>query len=423
MKSRAAVMVFPFLVLSGSPAGAQVTFDSSFQSGNGHLFQQVAADVYSFQLEPDTNSSDRQWFAFDVNGAAGRMLTFRLLNTGTHNVPSHWGHARPVFSRDGGTTWDHVAGATTHSGGVYTFSHTFEVDKERLAFHHPYTFTMAMTKMNEWAQHPHATRTVLGLSVLRRPIMHFRVTDDAAGTDMDKRGIWITGRLHAAEVTGSYSVEGFMDFLLSDAEEAVALRQNAVIHIVPMANPDGVFAGNYRNNHAGVNLNRVWNGTANLDTSPEVVHIQGALDAWVAEGKPYDLFIDFHSTSGVGPHFAFHADANQQPPLYHEPSQYHAHSRALLALVNSHAPFFSPTRGASSSNDQRLAYHRQRLQYGVLAFTPEGVYVRANLGPEPNAWLTPDHHRQVGEAFAKAIVAYYGMEAVVPGVGETLQVY
>jgi hypothetical protein len=155
----------------------------------------------------------------------------------------------------------------------------------------------------------------------------------------------------------------------------------------------------------------VWDGSANLETSPEIVHVQRAINTWAAGGNPYDLFIDFHSTSGPGPHFAFHAAPDVNAPRYPAPDQYHAHSRAFLALVAQHAPHFDPLIGASDAcDDTRYSYHSQRLEHGVLAFIPEGIYNQLNLGPNPEAWATPDHHRQVGEAFARAIGEYYGMQ-------------
>jgi hypothetical protein len=404
MLSLAAMM----LVLT-SCASKGVRFDSSFESGNGHQFQEVAEGVYSFELEPDTNSVDNQWFMFDVAGARGKELTFQLLNTDKTNVPGHWSHMRPVVSRDGGETWARFDGATAVEGNTYTFTHAFEKSSERLAFHYPYTFSMGLEKMEEWAAHPDATRTVLGDSIEGRTIVHFRVTDESVESDSTKRGIWVIGRQHSGEVTGSFTTEGFMDFLLSDAPEALALRRGAVVNVVPFANPDGAVAGNYRNNVAGVNLNRVWDGSATLEKSPEIVHAQRALDAWVAAGKPYDLFLDFHSTSGDGPHFAFHSNESQEPAAADDPANYFEETRAFLALVNKHCPHFHPEKGASGSADQKLAYHRQREQYGVIALTPEGTYSQVGHGPEAQEYLDPDDHREVGVGFAKAIVEMYGL--------------
>lgn len=52
--------------------------------------------------------------------------------------------------------------------------------------------------------------------------------------------------MHPGETNSSFIVEGILDFLVSDAPEAVALRDKYVFKIVPMLNPDGVIIGNYR---------------------------------------------------------------------------------------------------------------------------------------------------------------------------------
>jgi murein tripeptide amidase MpaA len=379
------------------------------------MFTESSPDTFTFELPPDTNSTDRQWFDFELAGMAGRAITFRLINTEKTNVPEHWDGARPVFSRDGGRTWQHVEGATSHVSNVYTFAHCFTADVERIAFHFPYPFEAALAKMDEWAAHRHVARRTLGHSVQGRPIGHLRITD--LDVTARKRGVWMLARVHAAETTGSFGVEALIDFLLSDDPVAEPLRRAVDFHIVPFVNPDGAAANNYRNNAAGVNLNRVWDGSANLETSPEIVHVQGAINAWAAAGNPYDLFIDFHSTSGPYPHFAFHAHPQAAAPRYHAPTRYHADSRAFLALVAKHAPHFDPVEGASDSPDDnvRLSYHCQRIEHGVLSFTPEGIYSQLRCGPEPEAWATPHHHRQVGVAFARAIAQHFGLASQVAG--------
>lgn len=401
-----------FLTLTGAASSAQVTFTSDFESGNGTAFSEVASNVFEFEIEPDTNSSDRQWFAFQADGAAGQTLTFRLLNTNSTNVTGHWNNARPVFSIDGGASWTLLPTSATPSGNSWSFSYTFgaEENSVRFAFHYPYTVTMLEAKLPDWEAHPHVTREVLGQSVLGRDIHYFRITNPSP-EDSEKSIIWIIARQHSAEVTSSYTVEGFLDSLLSSDRHARALRANAIIHVVPMVNPDGVALGNYRDNANGINLNRVWDGSATINQSPEVRLVQNRIDATVEDaGQRYRYFGDFHSTSGSGPHFAFHSDSSQQPPLYPTPETYFADSRRFLSLVNSYATFFSATRGSSSSSDRRLAYHQQRVDYGVLAFTPEGVYTQKELGPDPNAWLAPDDHRLVGSAFAKALADFFEFE-------------
>ncbi len=394
------------LALAFAPtlATAQITFDSSFECGNATGFTETAPGAYDFAIEPDTASDDRQWFYFAANGAEGQTLTFTIVNAGDTNVPSHWSTAVPVFSTDDGETWTRTTGATSRTSTTYTFAHTFQTNAERIAFHDPYPFSRAETKIPEWAAHPHAESTVLGQSIQGRDMTLFRITDPSTGPE-GKIGVWVIARQHAAEVTGSWTMEGFMDFLLSDAEEARALRANALVNVVPFMNPDGATAGNYRDNFHGVNLNRVWDGSATMADSPEVVLARQAIDAWAAGDNDYSWFFDFHSTSGGSPHFAFHAAVSTSSV------EYNAISREFLGLVESFAPHFDADGGESSSNDSRLAYHSQRKNHGVQAFTPEGTYNRQFHGPTPNAPQTPETHREVGAAFAKALVEYHELEA------------
>lgn len=53
-------------------------------------------------------------------------------------------------------------------------------------------------------------------------------------------------------------MKGIIDFLTSEAPEAVVLREKFVFKIIPMLNPDGVINGNYRCSLAGADLNRRW---------------------------------------------------------------------------------------------------------------------------------------------------------------------
>ena len=51
-------------------------------------------------------------------------------------------------------------------------------------------------------------------------------------------------------------MEGFVNWLSSNLEQATELRKRFVFKIVPMMNPDGVIVGNYRAGLAGKDLNR-----------------------------------------------------------------------------------------------------------------------------------------------------------------------
>lgn len=73
-----------------------------------------------------------------------------------------------------------------------------------------------------------------------------------------KKGVFISARIHPGESNSSWMMKGVIDFLISDHKDAQILRNNYVFKIVPMLNPDGVINGNYRCSLAGCDLNRRW---------------------------------------------------------------------------------------------------------------------------------------------------------------------
>ncbi len=62
--------------------------------------------------------------------------------------------------------------------------------------------------------------------------------------------------MHPGETHSSWLIHGLIRYLLSDNYKAQDLRKRVVFKIVPILNPDGVIAGNYRANLAGCDMNR-----------------------------------------------------------------------------------------------------------------------------------------------------------------------
>jgi hypothetical protein len=71
-----------------------------------------------------------------------------------------------------------------------------------------------------------------------------------------KKYIIITGRVHPGETPASFMMQGFLNYLCSDAYQAKQLRKRVIFKVIPMLNPDGVIVGNYRTSMAGCDLNR-----------------------------------------------------------------------------------------------------------------------------------------------------------------------
>jgi murein tripeptide amidase MpaA len=62
----------------------------------------------------------------------------------------------------------------------------------------------------------------------------------------NKKGIFISARVHPGEPQSSWVLQGLVEFLVSSDPLAVKLRKNYIFKIIPMLNPDGVIYGNYR---------------------------------------------------------------------------------------------------------------------------------------------------------------------------------
>ena len=71
-----------------------------------------------------------------------------------------------------------------------------------------------------------------------------------------RKAIILTARVHPGESNASWMMKGVIQFLVSDDDKAMFLRNHYVFKIIPMLNPDGVIVGNYRCSLAGQDLNR-----------------------------------------------------------------------------------------------------------------------------------------------------------------------
>lgn len=127
----------------------------------------------------------------------------------------------------------------------------------------------------------------------------------------------ITARVHAAEMTGSFKIEGMIRFLtsimfvedccylfLGDNPLANTLRLLYIFKLVPMVNPEGVIVGNFRCSLTGTDLNRRWDNPDEL-IHPQVFFLKNLLRKLVHEKKEILVFCDLHGHSRKNNSFVY----------------------------------------------------------------------------------------------------------------------
>jgi len=108
--------------------------------------------------------------------------------------------------------------------------------------------------------------------------------------------ILLSARVHPGETPSSLLMAGALDFLLDTKDpRARALRDRAVIKIVPMLNPDGVAHGYYRCDSLGQNLNRFYDAPVR-ELHPSIWAVRALVEHWMqGTGPRLHTYIDMHS--------------------------------------------------------------------------------------------------------------------------------
>eukprot|EP00892_Ulva_mutabilis_P010235 jgi/Ulvmu1/7584/UM038_0007.1 len=112
-----------------------------------------------------------------------------------------------------------------------------------------------------------------------------------------RNAVFITGRVHPGESPASHVIHGLVAFLTSQDPTAIMLRKMVTWIVVPMLNPDGVAAGNYRCDAGGLDLNRLWRSPSR-DMEPSLFYsLKTMMEIDADSSFSLDAYIDVHSHS------------------------------------------------------------------------------------------------------------------------------
>lgn len=257
---------------------------SQFDSGAIEVIDARDPSNIRLRIRDDHGSSEfRQWFHFRISGAAGQPLVLRFENAGECSYPEGWRDYRAVATYDR-SDWFRLPDCE-YDGSVLTVRITPQRDAVWLAYFEPYSQERHLGLLGRALGAPGVALTRLGSSVQGRDIDLIEIGDARAGLP----SVWVIARQHPGETMAEWFVEGMVEALLDAAcPVARAIRQRAVLRIVPNINPDGAFLGNLRSNAVGINLNREWLAPSTA-RSPEILCVQEAMAK-----SGVDLFLDIH---------------------------------------------------------------------------------------------------------------------------------
>ncbi|CAK1544195.1 unnamed protein product [Leptosia nina] len=226
--------------------------------------------------------------------------------------------------------------------------------------------------------------------------------------DAKKRVVLILSRSHGGEPPASYMCQGFLDYLLSSSEKALALRNGIVIQVVPMLNPDGVFLGNHRSDLLGSDLNRCWNRATSY-AHPALIAVNDLIKKITAEkGLQLDFIIDLHADVS---HEGVFVRGNSYDDVYR--FERHAVLPKFLAM---RVEAWKTESCLYNTDALSLGSARRSLPSGAV----DAYTVLASMGGRrlssrgPYMHFTEDAYAKIGRSLAKALCDYYRHIGVIP---------
>lgn len=426
----AAVAQTPVVTFSGETMRLR---SASVANGTGGAFN-VTLEMENDNANGSLPTSFRRWWHCQIGNlpAAGATLVVSVTNTGYSDIILPvWSH-----STDGVAFGPYTRVPTSATPVLQGSTHRFTlvtppgVAAIRLAKYFPYSVTRKNAWLATLTGHPKVRSIdVLGNSVQGRPIHKIQLTDSAV-PDAQKQRVWIHAGIHPAETTSYFTVEGFVEWLLSGDPYAEVLLDRAIIELVPMANPDGVFLGNYRVNANSVNLENEWAAPYN-STQPEIVALRTAIEGYMGTvtspgSNPIRVLLNLHSSHNVAFPFHFQHVSN---PNWHPITN----NTGVIPVVNfvegqwilrfrNRSPFVNLGTTQSSALTTRpfvesMCHDRWTAVNGwmnapgnqapVMAITFEGTYGK---GPDATTWNTEADYRLCGAQMGLALFDHLGLQ-------------
>ncbi|MDR2126627.1 MAG: hypothetical protein LBP63_07345 [Prevotellaceae bacterium] len=397
------ILIIAFLL--NVTANAQVRFDTDFESGSAGKITQIDS-VYIKTSENDSilhlsyiaesrfdpqNPVDTalppsaRWFYFRMTGAKNKYVYFNI---------KHTDPLRAVYSYDNFNFKRFEA----NEAEIRKIHKMFEADTVYIAYFIPYTNSFLQSRINKWNKHKDVNVKTFGYSLNNRPMQLLTITDTTV-RDEHKYRIWIHARTHTSETPSSWQLDGLIDALLADNEDAAAYRKSFVFYIVPFANPDGVYEGLSRSNSTGVNQEINWDRDER-QTVVEVKNLKQIIKK-LTENKAFDLVLNMHSQVANNATYWVHTAQTTNDKFLSR--------QLLLCYLNMFDnSYLSPNELSFSKMASRYPEGWIWNIFGdkTVAMTLETPYTYFGAG---NIWLDAENLRNFGKTTLNAIAMYFGI--------------
>lgn len=247
-----------------------------------------------------------------------------------------------------------------------------------------------------------------------------RIKNDPQGTPMEidpndfeegeapvhkyKKYYIVQARVHPGESNASYVMQGFLKFITGSSHEAVDLRKRIVFKVIPVTNPDGVIAGNYRTSLSGNDLNRTFISPDKRlhPTTCAIKQLVRDILERARENEPIGAFVDIHGHSRkksafmYGPHY----------PLHHEK---YLKMRVLPKLIDETTQMFRFYSCKFRIEKSKLKAARVVLfrEFGIMnCFTLEASFHGYIDEDRSTAEFTIENLEELGKALGKGFHTY-----------------
>lgn len=294
---------------------------------------------------------------------------------------------------------------TYYSTLSYEIEFPEDHDEVYLSMCFPYTVSRLDSLLSYLQSHPiksqFLTLTTLCQTISGNPFRALRICNTQGSLPLTQRkALVLCARVHPGETTASFVMQEALEYLLRDSLSLSLLREQVVVYVVPMINPDGVALGNARCNLGLVDLNRNYSNPSETD-HPTIFHLKKFMKQIKDDHKEILISVDIHSHSKKANCF-----------LYGNPNKdFNGRDKELNTFLHCFLAHCDMLRiqdcnfafQKEKENCARVVFHRE---FGVKhSFTLENSFIGATQGRFAGLHFNKSLFQCIGEGLIKAIQA------------------